>query len=281
MQALFHQILSGEPDLSGMAEPLRSIAAACLAKDPARRPTAEQVVSRLTGHGAAGAETAAGAQPPAPPPWTPHPHFKPTVLPQPRPRRAWPVLLAMLALVMVPVLALGGLVGARLLEDAGGPRNDPPYVTTLPDMCTIYDDGNGREVLRAMGAALGRRIPQGEDDGYGRWELCAFGTERFPPKNTFQIQLNLYNTRNPEQGVTDARNAIRGGTDFGCTGPAATGDAVGGEDSCEGVTEEGWVIVVARRGNVLALASCSASTVSDADRRALRRAAVLALDRTF
>ncbi|WP_336214148.1 serine/threonine-protein kinase [Nonomuraea sp. LPB2021202275-12-8] len=47
--AAIHRILSSEPDLSGLAEPLRSIVLRCLDKDPARRPAARDVLFDLLG----------------------------------------------------------------------------------------------------------------------------------------------------------------------------------------------------------------------------------------
>jgi predicted Ser/Thr protein kinase len=44
-----HRILSGQPDLAGLAEPLRSIVARCLDKDPSRRPPAREVLFDLLG----------------------------------------------------------------------------------------------------------------------------------------------------------------------------------------------------------------------------------------
>ncbi|GAA3091442.1 serine/threonine-protein kinase [Nonomuraea salmonea] len=52
---VLHAVLHGEPDLSGVPEPLRSLVAACLAKDPAARPSAQLALRRLTG-GAQGPE---------------------------------------------------------------------------------------------------------------------------------------------------------------------------------------------------------------------------------
>ncbi|GAA0366192.1 hypothetical protein GCM10009530_14980 [Microbispora corallina] len=46
---VMHRILHEEPDLGPLSGPLRDIVAACLAKDPARRPTARQVLLRLLG----------------------------------------------------------------------------------------------------------------------------------------------------------------------------------------------------------------------------------------
>ncbi|MEU8117499.1 serine/threonine-protein kinase [Spirillospora sp. NPDC049024] len=49
ISAVFHRILNYEPDLSPLPESLRGVVAACLAKDPARRPEAEQVLLDLLG----------------------------------------------------------------------------------------------------------------------------------------------------------------------------------------------------------------------------------------
>ncbi len=48
--AVMDRIMRTEPDVTALPEPLRSVVAACLAKDPAQRPTAEQAQARLLGH---------------------------------------------------------------------------------------------------------------------------------------------------------------------------------------------------------------------------------------
>ncbi|MGI5163948.1 serine/threonine-protein kinase [Spirillospora sp. CA-253888] len=45
--AVMHRILNLPPDLGDLADPLRTVVADALAKDPARRPTAQQVLIRL------------------------------------------------------------------------------------------------------------------------------------------------------------------------------------------------------------------------------------------
>ncbi|MFG3439151.1 serine/threonine-protein kinase [Nonomuraea sp. NPDC047897] len=45
--AVMHRVLTGEPDLSGVEEPLRSLLGACLAKDPEARPSADGVLETL------------------------------------------------------------------------------------------------------------------------------------------------------------------------------------------------------------------------------------------
>ncbi|MBW8485263.1 serine/threonine-protein kinase [Actinomadura parmotrematis] len=49
LPSLFNAIITGTPDLGVLQPPLRDLVAACLAKSPAHRPTADQIVARLTG----------------------------------------------------------------------------------------------------------------------------------------------------------------------------------------------------------------------------------------
>jgi WD40 repeat protein len=46
---IHHQVVTHEPDTSMLEEPLRSLVAAALSKDPAHRPTARELLSELTG----------------------------------------------------------------------------------------------------------------------------------------------------------------------------------------------------------------------------------------
>jgi serine/threonine protein kinase len=50
LPAVINRVLNTEPDLSSLQGSLRDLVAACLSKDPARRPTAEQVILRLLQH---------------------------------------------------------------------------------------------------------------------------------------------------------------------------------------------------------------------------------------
>ncbi|MGH3381495.1 MAG: serine/threonine-protein kinase, partial [Actinoallomurus sp.] len=49
VHAVMERIMESEPDVSALPEPLRSVVAACLAKDPAQRPTAQQAQAGLLG----------------------------------------------------------------------------------------------------------------------------------------------------------------------------------------------------------------------------------------
>ncbi|WP_169980544.1 serine/threonine-protein kinase [Microbispora sp. H10836] len=68
------RILHAQPDLGDLAMPLRDIVAACLSKNPALRPSAEDVVARLTGQPTTPVRPAAAPQPPPPQAATPGPH---------------------------------------------------------------------------------------------------------------------------------------------------------------------------------------------------------------
>ncbi|WP_308206837.1 serine/threonine-protein kinase [Actinoallomurus rhizosphaericola] len=64
VMAVINRILSEPPDLGGVQEPLRGIVADCLAKDPAVRPNAQQLLMRLLGEeGVTPAAPMAGAGP--------------------------------------------------------------------------------------------------------------------------------------------------------------------------------------------------------------------------
>ena len=46
--AILYRVVHGAPDIAAVPEPLRPLVAAALAKDPERRPTAQQLLDRLT-----------------------------------------------------------------------------------------------------------------------------------------------------------------------------------------------------------------------------------------
>ena len=84
MPAVINRVLNHQPDLGVLQGPLLDVVAACLAKDPAQRPTAEQVIMRLLQHPVPNsgmlAQAAAAAAPAEP--WRPQ-HGQPPVTGQP------------------------------------------------------------------------------------------------------------------------------------------------------------------------------------------------------
>ncbi|MFI9361943.1 protein kinase [Kitasatospora sp. NPDC053057] len=61
VQALLYRVAHEEPELTGLDPQLRAVVAACLAKDPARRPGPRELAERLDGAGAGMARLRGGA----------------------------------------------------------------------------------------------------------------------------------------------------------------------------------------------------------------------------
>ncbi|OII68887.1 serine/threonine protein kinase [Streptomyces sp. CC77] len=123
--ALLYRTVHDDPDVDGVPEPLLPLVRRCLAKDPAERPTAEDVADRLT----ADAEA-------EPPDWLPAPVVRtiaersarmlalpdidPTEPGAPPEGRRAPGRRRFLLSAGGAVLAAGAAVGARALYDRGG-----------------------------------------------------------------------------------------------------------------------------------------------------------------
>ncbi len=65
MATVMHRILTGEPNLGDLPDPMRGLVLACLAKEPAQRPTAREAQERLVG-AASGTSMAGSPVPPLP-----------------------------------------------------------------------------------------------------------------------------------------------------------------------------------------------------------------------
>ncbi|MEV0404407.1 serine/threonine-protein kinase [Actinoallomurus sp. NPDC050550] len=88
---VIRRIIHEPPDLGDLAEPLRGIVADCLAKDPAARPSAQDVLLRLLGRRTPSAPGGPAILAPTPSwqPGTPSPYPPPTIaMPQGRSRRS-------------------------------------------------------------------------------------------------------------------------------------------------------------------------------------------------
>ncbi|MFG2087081.1 peptidylprolyl isomerase [Spirillospora sp. NPDC048824] len=174
--AIMHRILHGEPNLGALTGDLRELAASCLAKDPAARPTALQVLQRLLGTGTDAnllAEgTSAAALPAAPPPpagappfAAPDGAFPPAVPlpPQPPPPPGFPhptrpaasgrsgrPLLIAAAAVTVVVLSIGSGVATILLGDREGAEAEGgrPVARSAPATAAATANGCGYEPVK-------------------------------------------------------------------------------------------------------------------------------------
>ncbi|WP_067901014.1 protein kinase domain-containing protein [Actinomadura chibensis] len=140
--AIMQRVLTGEPDLGALAGDLRGLVAACLAKDPASRPTAVQVLRGLLGDrldaAAAGTErnllvegtSAAALQPSAPPP-PPPPAFPINPAPvyqyptnpagPPKPGRGRRALLIAVGAWAGVLAVAGGIAGVALWKNREKP----------------------------------------------------------------------------------------------------------------------------------------------------------------
>ncbi|MCP2342206.1 serine/threonine-protein kinase [Actinomadura rupiterrae] len=138
--AVLNRVLHQQPDLSALPASLREIAASCLAKDPQRRPTAQQILlgfldevggtdpSTMLEAGAARAVAPA----PEPPPQT-RTEPPPLGLPAPTPRRPPVPLILAAALGSVVMLGAVGTVGWWTLAKSGTDKKPPATAALPPD----------------------------------------------------------------------------------------------------------------------------------------------------
>ncbi|WP_157995764.1 serine/threonine-protein kinase [Thermomonospora amylolytica] len=132
-EQLAHGILTLPPDLAGVREPLRRLVEAALAKDPALRPTAEDLLSALLKPCAEETAALAVEQLWAPP--LPDPVPQAVVAPRHRDRRRAVTGLATAAVSLGAGTLAGFLVGATPAGDAGAeapPRVEVTVTTRVP-----------------------------------------------------------------------------------------------------------------------------------------------------
>ncbi|WP_308250237.1 serine/threonine-protein kinase [Sphaerisporangium fuscum] len=132
LPSIMYQVLNTEPSLEGMEPPLRALVAATLRKDPAHRPTAQQILDQMVGPGAAPHPMATAASTvPSPPPVVP-----------PGPT-GWAHRRKRLIGVGVIALVVAGL-GLRALLSPSGPPADLSYLyrDDFNDSGTGWDGGH-------------------------------------------------------------------------------------------------------------------------------------------
>ncbi|WP_327372392.1 serine/threonine-protein kinase [Thermomonospora echinospora] len=130
------RILGAEPDLGDLPDPMRSLVADCLAKDPALRPTARQILLRLLGQETAPASSASSASSPAAP--------------------VEEGMLARAATIAASgVAGAAGIAGAAAVHESlpsTGTGNPPLPSEGMPQGTPL---GTGTEALPSVGAAAG------------------------------------------------------------------------------------------------------------------------------
>ncbi|MEU4223023.1 protein kinase [Nonomuraea sp. NPDC026600] len=157
---IVNQVLYDEPDLSRLTGPLRELVAACLSKDPIRRPTAEQVIMRLLEHPTSNpaeleqaAAVVSGFSPA--PPLPPQPQFPPQQgfqpqLPYPQPQYAQP--------------AYGQPPYAQ-----SGPHQQPPPPQAAPPYAQSGPHAQGPQAAHPYGPPLQGPQPQSGAHHQPQW----------------------------------------------------------------------------------------------------------------
>ncbi|MGW2149595.1 protein kinase domain-containing protein [Nonomuraea bangladeshensis] len=160
--AVLHRVLHAEPDLSALPGRLRELLAACLSKDPGRRPTAQQLMVALVAPGPSHSPGPAVAQPSA------SPDAPVGASPRPQadtvPGRSRPRGLVMGAVGVAAVLAASAVVAVVLLNrppdrltDTGRSPSAAPPATTSPAAPATPGSGSGTSAPSRTAAGL--KIP--------------------------------------------------------------------------------------------------------------------------
>ncbi|MEU5878294.1 serine/threonine-protein kinase [Spirillospora sp. NPDC047279] len=159
MHAVLHRVLHEDPDLGALSGTLREVAAACLVKDPASRPSSAEVLRRLLGQTEPGL-TSPIPGPPTPPgppaqrgtsaphgpprpqgyPPVPPPETEPVPAPPSPPRGRVTNVVAVSAAV-IAVVALAVVVMLAFRPPGGGERNGGESPSPSPPATTPKAEG--------------------------------------------------------------------------------------------------------------------------------------------
>ncbi|WP_067886810.1 serine/threonine-protein kinase [Actinomadura chibensis] len=224
--AVMYRVLHHEPDLGGLDGELRELVGASLAKDPAARPTAAQLLLRLVGHEDAFDTAAAAAAPPAPqPPPPPQDGGGSDTLPPaptetapdtardgprgPR-RRRWGRAIGA-AVAAFAAAALAGAAGYTLLDrppdtppEAGGPQGEDRV--TVPGTATASRPSSARP---SPGRSTTAAAPPRPSPSGGTRPGGGGGTGRPPPSSDPPPKRVVLGSPDPDRycGARD-RNAV-------------------------------------------------------------------------
>jgi hypothetical protein len=140
-----YRVVNLEPDLSGVPPDTARIARACLAKDPAQRPTSVALAAALRG-GPSGTR-ALTMHPTGPQPTAALPHPGPGPLRSERRRAPWVIGMA----GVVVALAIAGLIGTARQGSGGvgsSPTSSPVALSTAATPASVADTPQARYVAR-------------------------------------------------------------------------------------------------------------------------------------
>jgi serine/threonine protein kinase len=241
--AVMYQIMHAEPTLDGLDPALRELVERALAKDPARRPSAQELLDRLVGH--AHADTAQAAEtvrrtwpdqaamaatqamgpprqapsPQGPPPYPTRqdhppapPHSGPAASKRAEPvyEREW-FQGVMAFLLLAAMVTVGAVIWTKLSG-----RNDPPAKTS-----SIYDDDFSNSGSGWSGSTWI------SENGYYQ------GGYRIDAGNIYSSRWEAapYDQRVPERVLVTADARRLGGPDYGQFGVFCRGGDGTGEDA--------------------------------------------------
>ncbi|GAA3184548.1 serine/threonine-protein kinase [Nonomuraea roseoviolacea] len=139
LPAVIYRIMHAEPELGALGGRLREYVAACLAKDPARRPSAQQVLLGLMEDRPGGANSPyLMTPPPSRPPITPYPHHASTPPPprkdttRPGQARARAVVRSAVVVGAAAALVAGAVLLTTNLGRGPGPTPTPTPTPSAP-----------------------------------------------------------------------------------------------------------------------------------------------------